>query len=191
MKHPLEFVHISHRKRFFFLFLTLTAVIFGIFRFLDQPLRTDAAPNGIVSFELAGTPQSARAVTDSWRLQSLLLSSVAGQPDPNIVNIPYSYAAFGLGLDYLFMPAYALALAFGTLLVTQKHTGWLNSLAVVAGYGAFVAAMFDAVENFALWQVLLGVYESGYPALAAFCALIKFGLLIFGLAIALLGWIKK
>ena len=191
MKHPLEFVHISHRKRFFFLFLTLTAVIFGIFRFLDQPLRTDAAPNGIVSFELAGTPQSARAVTDSWRLQSLLLSSVAGQPDPNIVNIPYSYAAFGLGLDYLFMPAYALALAFGTLLVTQKHAGWLNSLAVVAGYGAFAAAMFDAVENFALWQVLLGVYESGYPALAAFCALIKFGLLIFGLAIALLGWIKK
>lgn len=191
MKHPLEFVHISHRKRFFFLFLTLTAVIFGIFRFLDQPLRTDAAPNGIVSFELAGTPQSARAITDSWRLQSLLLSSVADQPDPNIVNIPYSYAAFGLGLDYLFMPAYALALAFGTLLVTQKHTGWLNSLAVVAGYGAFVAAMFDAVENFALWQVLLGVYESGYPALAAFCALIKFGLLIFGLAIALLGWIKK
>lgn len=191
MKHPLEFVHISHRKRFFFLFLTLTAVIFGIFRFLDQPLRTDAAPNGIVSFELAGTPQSARAITDSWRLQSLLLSSVADQPDPNIVNIPYSYAAFGLGLDYLFMPAYALALAFGTLLVTQKHTGWLNSLAVVAGYGAFAAAMFDAVENFALWQVLLGVYESGYPALAAFCALIKFGLLIFGLAIALLGWIKK
>ena len=191
MQHPLEFVSVQYRKRFFFIFLAITLLIFGIFCYLDQPLRTDAAPNGIVSFELAGTPQAARAITDSWKGMSLLLSSVADQPDPNVVNVPYAFAAFGLGFDYLFMPMYALALAFGTLLVAQKHAGWMHLLAVVAGYGAFVAALFDAVENFALWQALLGAFESGYPAVAAFCATIKFGLLIFGLVVGLLGWIKK
>ena len=57
---------------------------------------------------------------------SLLLSSVAGQPDPDIVIVPYVFAAFGLGLDYLFMPVYALALAFGTLLAAERHGGWLS-----------------------------------------------------------------
>jgi hypothetical protein len=98
-------------------------------------------------------------------------------------------AAFGLGLDYLFMPLYAIALAFGTLLAAQKRKGWFRSLGAVAGYGAFVAALFDAVENFSLWQVLLGASESSYPAIAAFCATIKFALIIFGLIYSLLGWL--
>jgi len=191
MPHPLEFVPAPYRKRLFFIFLALTLIIFGVFRYLDEPLRTDAAPNGIVSFELAGNQQTAQAITDSWKRSSLLLSSVAGQADPTIIQMPYIFAAFGLGFDFLFMPVYALALGFGTVLVVQKHIGWVRSLAVLAGYAAFTAALFDAVENFALWQVLLGAVQPNYPAVAAFCAIIKFGLLIFGVSVGLLGWIKK
>ena len=149
MRHPLEFVSQQNRKRLFFTFLALTLLLFAMFRVLDQPLQTDAAPNGIVSFELAGNPQTAQAITDSWKEMSLVLSAVAGRPDPNIVNIPYVTAAFGLGIDYLFMPIYALALGFGTLLASHRHYGWLRSLGAVAGYGAVVAAVFDAVENYA------------------------------------------
>jgi hypothetical protein len=101
----------------------------------------------------------------------------------------YMYAAFGLGLDYLFMPVYALTLAFGTLLATQKHEGWIKSLGALAGYGAFAAALFDTVENFALWQILLGAYESSFPAVAAFCASFKFGLIGLGLLVGLSGWL--
>jgi len=185
MQHPLEFVSVSYRKRFFFLFLFLTVTLFVIFRFLDKPLHTSAAPNGIVSFELAGSVEQARAITDEWKRSSLLLSEVAGQPNPDIVNIPYVFAAFGLGIDYLFMPVYALALAFGTLLVASKHSGWLRSLGAVAGYGAFAAALFDAVENYALFQILLNRISSPYPEIAYYCASIKFSLLIFGLIYAL------
>jgi hypothetical protein len=191
MLHPLEFVPTKYRKRCFFTFLFLTLLLFAIFRVLDQPLRTDAAPNGIVSFELAGNPQTARAITDSWKQMSLLLSSVAGRANPDIVDVPYAFAAFGLGIDYLFMPLYAFALAFGTLLAAQKQGGWIQSLGAVAGYGAFVAALFDAVENFALWRVLLGAAESAYPAIAAFCATIKFTLLLFGLIYGLAGLLPK
>ena len=119
VEHPLQFVPLSYRKQFFFTFLFLTLVLFAVFRVLDQPLQTDAAPNGIVSFELAGNTLTARAITDSWKQLSLLLSATR-QPNPDIVNVAYVFAAFGLGLDYLFMPIYALALGLATLLVTQK-----------------------------------------------------------------------
>ena len=188
MKHPLEFFPVHLRKPFFFTFLFLTLALFAVFRVLDQPLRTVAAPNGIVSFELAGNPLTARTILDSWKQLSLLLSST-GEASPDIVNIAYANAAFGLGLDYFFMPVYSLALAFGTLLVVPRHTGWIRTLAIVAGYGAFAAALFDAVENYALFQVLLGWSQSNYPAIAAFCAILKFGLLVFGLLVCLVGWL--
>ena len=189
MQHPLEIIPNPYRKPLFFAFLVLTLVLFAIMRVLDQPLRTDAAPNGIVSFELAGDPLTARAITDSWKQLSLALSSVAGQPNAEVVNTPYVFAAFGLGVDYLFMPTYALALAFSTLLAAQKHTGWLKFLGALAGYGAFAAALFDAVENFALLRILLGAIQSSYPAIAAYCATAKFGLLTFGIGVCLVAWI--
>lgn len=189
MQHPLEFVSVQHRKRFFLTFVFLTVVMFAILRILDQPLRTDAAPNGIVSFELAGDPVTAKAITDSWQQISRLLSSVAGKPNPDIVNTPYLLAAFVLGLDYLFMPLYAFAFAFGTLLVAQKHPGWIRSFAVLAAYGAFAAVLFDAAENYSLMKILLGAYQTSYPAIAAFCASVKFSLLIFGLLVGLMGWV--
>jgi len=187
MRHPLEAVPQEYRKRFFITFLFLTLILFAIFRVLDKPLRTSAAPNGIVSFELAGNAEQARAITDEWKSFSLLLSSVAGQPNPDVVNIPYTFAAFGLGIDYLFMPIYAFALAFGTLLAADRHSGWFRSLGAIAGYGAFAAALFDAIENYALFQILLNRIYSPYPELAYYCASIKFGLLAFGIVFALAG----
>jgi hypothetical protein len=167
----------------------LTVVLFALFRILDQPLRTPAAPNGIVSFELAGSPLQARAITDEWKRSSLLFSNVAGQANPDIVNIPYIFAAFGLGIDYLFMPVYAFALAFGTLLAAGKHSGWFKTLGAMARYGAFAAALFDAIENYALFQILLNRVYSPYPEIAYYCASIKFGLLVFGLLYVLIGWL--
>lgn len=167
MRHPLNFISSDKRKPHFFTLLALTLILFAVFRVLDQPLRTSAAPNGIVSFELAGTPAAAQSMVDSW-------DATARQ-----------FAAFGLGLDYLFMPTYAFALALGTFLAAGKHSGWIKSLGAAAGWGAFGAALFDAVENFALWHILLGNYQSAYPQIAAFCAAVKFSLLILGILYAL------
>jgi hypothetical protein len=199
MQHPLEFVAPNYRQRLFFLFLAFTLVIFAVFRVLDQPLRTATSPNGIVSFELARTPQRAQSMIDVWSGRTTIYSDGVNSNaftvppgEPFVYNaVPMLSAAFGLGLDYLFMPLYAMALSLGTLLAAQKHTGWFRSLGAVAGYGAIVAALFDAVENFSLWQILLGASESGYPAIAAFCATVKFALLVIGLGYALVGWLLK
>ena len=189
MRHPLEFISNQYRRQFFLTFLGLTVILFAIFRVLDQPLRTEAAPNGIVSFQLAGNPQAARAITESWKQTSLSLSAVPGQPNPDIVYVSYMFAAFGLGIDYLFMPLYAFTLGFGTLLASRRHEGWIRSLSAVAAYAGFAAALFDAVENYALLRVLIGEVQSSYPAIAAFCAIIKFGLILFGALYGLTAWL--
>ena len=173
MHHPLEFIPQNLRKPMFYGFLTLTLLIFGVFRLLDQPLRTDAAPNGIVSFELAGDLNTSQSIIESWDSTAWL------------------YAAFGLGFDYLFMPAYALALCLGLLLAMQAKADWYASLAIWLGWGVLAAALFDAVENYALWRVLITGAFSPFPQLAAFCATVKFILLIVGLATALAGSVLK
>ena len=171
VKHPLEFIPASSRKRLFLTFLAGTIILFAVFRVLNTPLITPAAPSGIVAFELAGNVKATVDILLSWDERADL------------------FAAFGLGLDYLFMPFYALALGFGTLLAAGRHAGWLKSFGALAGWGALTAALFDAVENFALWQILLGVLAQPWPELAAFCAKVKFGLLILGLVYALIGWV--
>lgn len=174
MKHPLEFVPSNLRKPFFFGFLALTLMMFGAFNVLDQPLRTSAAPNGIVSYELAGSPENAQAMLSSWDETARL------------------YVAFGLGFDYLFMPAYSLALSLGLLLAGSAKPTWLQKLTIWLVWGVLLAALFDAVENYALWKILIGNVDSGFPQIAAVCANIKFVLLILGLFVAIAGaFIKK
>ena len=171
MNHPLAFTSPEKRKPLFLAFLALTLLIFAIFRVLDAPLRTPAAPNGIVSYELAGNIKPAAEILGSWDARSQL------------------FAAFGLGLDYLFMPAYALTLSLGILLAAGRHAGAFAKIGAWLGWGALAAALFDAVENFSLWQFMLGDFQALWPRLAAICATVKFTLLVLGLISALAGWL--
>jgi hypothetical protein len=173
MQHPLEFIPQHMRKSLFYVFFALTIVIFGVFNRVDEHLRTDAAPSGTVSFELAREVSAAQGIVDSWDSNALM------------------HAAFGLGLDYLFMPVYALALSLGLLLTLNGRTGWYYHLAAWMGWGIFIAALFDAVENYALWRVLTGDIVSPYPEIAALCATIKFILLITGLLTIVIGKVVR
>ena len=188
MKHPLANTPSTSRKALFFAFLAGTLILFAVFRVLDTPLRTPAAPNGIVSFELAGTPSKTEAIIDSWRITGLLITRV----EPGIVSRAVAFAAFGLGIDYLFVPVYATALALGILLAAGRHKGWFGMLGTWLGWGAYTAALFDAVENYALARMLLmNQVWSPYPQVAAICATVKFGLLLLGLLYALAGYGRR
>ena len=194
MVHPLEFLPKYARKRIFLGFLAGTLILFSIFRVLDEPLRTSVAPSGIVSFEYSGTPFQAQAIIDSWHEMAYLLSSVKGESLSGFVSRAYSFAVFGLGLDYLFMPIYATALALGVLLAAGRHERWFALLGAWLGWGAYTAALFDAAENYALARMLLiNQVWSPYPEIALICAMIKFVLLGSGLAYAFVGgvWPKK
>ena len=184
MKHPLEFIPATSRKPFFFAFLAGTLILFAVFRTLDAPLRTSAAPNGIVSFELAGTPEKVFQILVSWE--------PVDQSGPPMIIQPSGklFAAFGLGIDYLFMPVYATALALGILLAASRHDSWFAIFGAWLGWGAYAATIFDAVENYALARMLLvNQIWSPHPEVAAISATVKFGLLLLGLFYALVGWL--
>ncbi len=153
--------------------LILTLIIFAAFRIVDAPLQNPSAPSGIVSFELAGSVAKAQGMIDSWDTEA------------------QHYAAFGLGLDYLFMVSYALAIGLGCLRaadVLGRRWIRLAGLGRLLAWGMGVAALLDAVENFALMKMLLaGAASAPWPALAAGCAAIKFGLVIAGLIYGLAG----
>ena len=170
MNHPLGRLPTNARKPLFWAALAGTVVLFVLFRALNTPLVTLAAPGGIVTFELAGSPAHARAILASWDARA------------------QTFAAFGLGLDYLFMPCYALALSLGTLLAAGRHEGWLRTLGALAGWGALAAALFDAVENYALWTLLVHGVSAPWPGVAAICGTLKFAFLALGLLYALVGW---
>ncbi len=172
MKHPLAFISDSARKPVFFTLLVWTLFLFAIFQVLNILLTTSAAPAGIVSHQFAWTPEKAQAILASWDGRASL------------------FAAFGLGLDYLFMPSYAMAVALGALLAAGRHTGWLARLGTWAAYGVFTAAVFDALENIGQAQQLLnGVVTAPVTHFVGVCAVIKFTLLLLGILYGLVGWV--
>jgi hypothetical protein len=170
--HPLSFITIDNRKKVFYIFLAAALIMMAVFQFvLDPPLKTAAAPNGIVSFELAGSSLKAQEIMSSWDATAQL------------------YAAFGLGFDFLFMPIYATAIALAVLLAAGRHPGRFASIGIWVGWGAFAAMLFDAAENICLFNLLLGNGGASYASLAALYATLKFGLILLGIAYALIGWV--
>jgi hypothetical protein len=170
--HPIGFIPNEKRKTVFYIFLAATLIVMAIFQWvLDSPIKTAAAPNGIVSFELAGSALKAQEIISSWDATAQL------------------YTAFGLGFDFLFMPIYATAIALGVLLAAGRHPGWFSSFGVWVGWGAYAATLFDAAENICLFNLLLGNTGASYASMAALYATLKFGLILLGIGFALIGWV--
>lgn len=176
MKHPLQLLSHSQQTTLFRITFALTLLIFGIFAIIGAPLQTPAAPQGIVSFELATNVQQAQAMVDSWK------------------GAPTLWAAFGLGFDYLFMPIYALAAATACLWAARIF-GERGSPAARAGvplaWGAWLAGCLDALENAALLRMLVIAPENPYPQIARLAAQTKFALLLAAIGYALLALLLK
>jgi hypothetical protein len=166
MHHFLETIPAKRRIRLFWFFLFLVILLMVVFNWLGVPLATAAAPNGMISYELAGTPAKSQSILDSWNAHAQLL------------------AAFSLGLDYLFMLVYASALALACLWAggSLAEHGWpLANISRWLAWGAYLAAALDAVENVALVQQLLAGAGELPARLAQICAALKFGLIFIGL----------
>ncbi|MCJ7724157.1 MAG: hypothetical protein MUP03_08500 [Anaerolineales bacterium] len=184
-RHPLDFIPSHTRRSLFLVLVPWTLLLMVLMQFLNSPLRTSAAPAGIVSFELAGTPDNALSIIGSW----------IPKYNPAVYHIaaedykPLLYAAFSLGFDYLFMVSYAITIALGILLAAGRHGGKFATIGIWLGWGLIVAALLDAVENIVLWRILTGDVFHLLTQLAFWCASLKFSLILLGLIFALIGWL--
>lgn len=146
--------------------------LFAVLGALDMPLRDGEA--GVVGFELAGSPERAAEIVGSWE--------AIGER---------ATAAFQLGLDYLYAPLYAIAIAGACLAVGDRlRRAGRNRIAAAAptlAWLALAAALFDLIENSALAVSLLDKPVSPWPELALGFASAKFALLALTLGFALAG----
>ena len=171
------FVH--SLRRWWLPFLALTLLLMWTLSMVGSPLITGTAPRGIVSYELAGSVERANEVLNSWDEDAR------------------KHAAFSLGLDFLYIVAYATTISVACAWAGEvlKERGWpLAGLGWPLTWGAWGAGLLDAVENIGLTSMLLGSVLAPWPTIAFWCATFKFALIAIGLLYAAYGglaWIAK
>ncbi len=151
---------------------TITVALVMVMKRVDKPLQSKIAPKGIVSFELARKFDNSQNIVNSWSEQEKL------------------YAAFGLGIDYLFLFAYSIFFAVMIFKVANALKSRFKSFArlgFVLLWGQFLAAALDATENFFLTQLLFGSQRAWFANYAFLCASLKFALILMAVVYILLG----
>jgi hypothetical protein len=174
MKHPFMSIQSKRRKRWLLWLVIASLVVMVCLNLVSRPLVTPAAPQGIISFELAGSSNRAAQILASWSENARLS------------------AAFGLGFDYLFMLAYSTTLSLACIMAVDVLRGRFPPLASFGTYlawGQWLAALLDAIENIALTVILFNQPLDPWPWLAQLCASLKFILIFLGLVYAFLGLI--
>jgi hypothetical protein len=134
MQTHLQRISPIQRKTVFFTFLWLPILLMIIFARTGAPLFTSAAPQGVVSLELAGSVEKAQQIIASWDKTARLM------------------AAFGLGLDYLFMVVYPLTIGLACIWaadILRCHHWPLAALGSWFAQGSWLAALLDAREEIA------------------------------------------
>eukprot|EP01113_Clastostelium_recurvatum_P044877 TRINITY_DN7624_c0_g1_i2.p1 TRINITY_DN7624_c0_g1~~TRINITY_DN7624_c0_g1_i2.p1 ORF type:complete len:229 (+),score=78.63 TRINITY_DN7624_c0_g1_i2:13-699(+) len=164
--------------------------------YINKPLQNPHATQGIISYELAYTPQRSHEILASWGMVSTVPPSYA-----RLLQL----ASFGLGFDFLFLCSYSTAIAYACFYnanvyqqqqqqqqnassssSSSSSTSSSISKAFITfsrciGFGAWIAAMFDSVENVGLLVQLFNGPQQTWAAVAGVSATIKFTLVIIGL----------
>lgn len=174
MKTPFDWINTEQQKPVFFFLVILTVIVMGCLQIIGGPLVSDAAPSGIVSYEFAADMPTATTILDSWGAKEQIL------------------AGLSLGLDFLFLFAYAGSIGLGCVLTARAlspQDGLVYRLGIWLAWGLLIAAFLDYLENYALIRLLLGSELALWPVMARWCAIPKFGLVGAGLLFVIVGGI--
>ncbi len=165
LPHPFERFSARARRGALLAFVGISIAMMLVLSSLDARLRTPASPHGILSFEFAGDDERAMRMLEAWGSEGR------------------ARAALSLKLDFIFLAAYAPALALLCAGVADRRrslgAGLANGGAALA-WAQLAAGGLDAIENLALLRVL-GPTPTGGSAGAAACASAKFALVAAGL----------
>jgi hypothetical protein len=171
---PFSWLSPTARKRLWVGSLLISAVSILAIKWLDASLVTDAAPSGIISFEFAGSMNRAQQILSSWDADAKIR------------------CALSLGIDYLFLIAYALFISIACTNIARKlkiQRLFAAKVGFLLGWAQFIAAVLDAIENTALIRLLLGSQQEVYAWMAWGCAGVKFILVGSGLLYMVSGFI--
>ena len=166
MTGPFARVPAAHRRAVQHASTAVAVVVFIAITVLGLPLRTDEAQLGIVSLQLAASPDVAARMLDSW------------------ASVVRSRVLWTHGLDLVLPFAYALAVGTAATRTAARVASAGPSAQVAAG-AALVAAVADQVENVAMTLTILDAPSWGSVLVTLSSATIKFATL--AVAIGALG----
>ena len=174
LRDPWQRLSTDGRRRTFFLGAAAAIGLTIALGRIGAPLKTPAAPDGIISFELAGSRARAGAILASWDVATR------------------DAAQLSLVVDYVYLIAYPLAISLGCALVAGRLRPRRPDLATVAlalSWAVLVAGVLDAIENAALLRQLAAGPGAITSRLAQVAALAKFALVAASLPCALLAFL--
>ena len=125
---------------------------------MGRALVTQDAPNGIVSYELAGSLVASDAIIRSW--------------SPGASSI----AMLSLGFDYLYLFVYPAWLSLAVVRSSASLGGAWARAGAATSWLVLAAAPLDAVENYSLVQQLIHGASELHAQVAWWCAVPKFAL---------------
>jgi hypothetical protein len=176
LSNPLAWLSEHSQKYALLIFGSATIILLVLLSVLDQPLKTDQAPGGIISFEIAKDFLRSQSILTSWDQHSKL------------------FAALSLGLDFLFLIAYSLFLSLLCFKTAERFTGknnWFRSIGIIIAWLQFLAALFDSIENYALIQLLLGSQKELFSSIAYYFAVTKFLFILSAFVYLIAGFIMR
>ncbi|WP_348718160.1 hypothetical protein [Tenacibaculum sp. 190130A14a] len=141
--------------------------------YLDSFLKNDVCKHGIVSFQLAKDITTSNEIINSWNQTSQIACGIS------------------LGLDFLFLISYPLLISI--LIHSLNEKLWLKSsiynFSVILIFSLGFAALFDAIENIGLIQLLLGDIKQIWSSIAYYFAIPKFVIIVFGIIYILFNFV--
>ncbi len=159
------------------IYCALAIAFMIIMSIIGIPLRTEQTPMGIVSFEFPLNAQNALRMLQAW--------------DGQTQNV----ASFQIGLDFLFIVLYVLAIANTCYFVSAtlahqwpRYKQWILISGRMLATAQLFAGALDAIENVGMMYILY-TQDAPHvlPALITCCAFFKFLFVLLGAVFGLMG----
>ena len=97
-------------------------------------------------------------------------------------------------LDYVFLLSYSTTIGLACVWTARflHDRQWsLARIGVPLAWVQWLAAVLDAIENYALITMLFGSVTSPWPQIAYWCAIIKFALVFLGMVYGIFGLVVR
>ena len=141
-------------------FLAVTSLLLAVLQRQGATLVNDEAPYGIVSLELAGDADKARAIAAAWETE--------GKTATAIRNIR---------LDFLLIPFYSILLYMACGSLATYKTSRHERIGTWIAFACLLAGIFDVFENLTMTATLRGHIGAVGAAATSLLATAKFAIL--------------
>jgi len=161
-----QFSREAHRA-LFFISLAVTLPVIVTLLTLNRPLQNETAPQGVVSLEMARTVDQQNRILNSWN-------------EPARLRL-----AFSIGLDFFCVVVFTSSLVLACIWLadaSHRHGASSSNLGLALAWALGIMGVLWILQNTLLAAALFGHATALTARITFGCALLKFAVMMLGLA---------